>query len=348
MMLDQRKNLLGLNGTEIMRCLESLVEKPYRARQVAEWIHHRDARSFGEMTNLPLSLRSRLEESFCLEEPAVVHTTESPDGSRKYLFRFSDGATVEGVSMPQGRKATFCLSSQTGCSVGCRFCVTGALGPGRDLDEAEMLGQYRIMRRDLPPEIERVNIVFMGMGEPLLNREHLGRALDALYESVSPKRITVSTAGIIPGIQWLGGLPRRPKLAISLNAPDQKLREELMPVSRRYPLSELMEILRDFPLEGGRRITFEYVLIRDLNDRPRHARELRRLLHGVPAKINIIPLNEDAEHIPDLHRPSDASTEAFAESLRHTGLVVTIRRSRGLEVAAACGQLKSRHRFKEG
>jgi len=342
MMRDQRKNLLGLSAPEIVRCLEPLLEKPYRGRQVAEWIHHRDARSFAEMTSLPLSLRKRLDESFSLEEPAIVGTSDSPDGSRKYLFKFADGATVEGVSMPQGKKGTFCLSSQTGCSVGCRFCVTGALGAGRDLSEAEMLGQYRIMRRDLPPDIERVNIVFMGMGEPLLNREHLGRALDALYESVSPKRITVSTAGIIPGIRWLAGLPRRPKLAISLNAPEQALREELMPVSRRYPLSELMETIRDFPLEGGRRITFEYVLIDGINNQPRQARDLRRLLHGVPAKINIIPLNEDPKHLPGLHRPSETSIEEFAASLRHTGLVVTIRRSRGLEVAAACGQLKGR------
>ena len=341
-MSEEKINLIGLSLAEISILLEKSVDRPFRARQIGAWIHQRDAQSFEEMSNLPLALRRSLGESFSLEEPEVIERADSPDGSTKYLFRLSDGATIEGVSMPSGTKATFCLSSQTGCAVGCRFCVTGALGAGRNLSSAEMLGQYRIMRRELPREIERVNIVFMGMGEPLLNRDHLGPALEALYESVSPKRITVSTAGIIPGILWLAELPKRPMLAISLNAPTQALRRELMPISRKYPLEELMETLRNFPLQGGRRITFEYVLIRDLNDEFRHARELRRLLHGIPAKLNIIPLNEDQVHFPDLHRPSDETVEAFAERLRHAGLVVTIRWSRGRDVAAACGQLKGR------
>jgi len=294
------------------------------------------------MTNLPKELRELLDGSFSLEEPRVSERHLSEDQSTKYLFRFSDGTSVEGVSMLSGKKATFCLSSQTGCAVGCRFCVTGMLGAGRDLLPEEMVSQYRIMRRDLPDTVERINLVFMGMGEPLLNLKNLGRALEALYERVSPKRITVSTAGIIPGIRWLAALKRRPKLAISLNAPNQELREELMPISRKYPLRELIRTLRDFPLEGGRRITFEYVLIRDLNDAATHAKELRSLLRHIPAKINIIPLNEDSRYLQGLHQPSEDVVETFADRLRGAGLVVTVRRSRGGDVAAACGQLKGR------
>lgn len=342
-MSDQKPNLIGMSIAEISRVLEAFVDRSFRGGQVGGWIHQRDARSFEEMSNLPRSFREKLGEHFSLEEPEVVDRDESPDGSTKYLFRLSDGATIEGVSMPSGPKSTLCLSSQTGCAVGCRFCVTGALGNGRNLSSAEILGQYRIMRRELPPETERVNVVFMGMGEPLLNQEHLGLALEALYETLSPKRITVSTAGIIPGIIWLSQLPKRPKLAISLNAPRQDLREDLMPISRKYPIDSLMDTLRKFPLEGGRRITFEYVMIRGLNDGPSQARDLRKLLHGIPAKLNVIPLNEDPVHLPGLQRPSDGQVEKFAERIRHAGLVVTVRNSRGGDVAAACGQLKGRH-----
>lgn len=341
-MVSSRINLIGMSVNEISEALRDFVDQPYRGRQVGLWIHQRDCRSFEEMTNLPLTLRNLLQERFSLAEAEVVDRDESSDGSTKYLFRLDDGAEIEGVAMRSGTKATFCLSSQTGCALGCRFCVTGALGAGRNLRPEEILAQYRRMRREVPQEIERVNIVFMGMGEPLLNTEYLGRALEALYERVSPKRITVSTAGIIPGLLWLAALKRRPKLAISLNAPTQELREELMPISHTHPLEDLMSVLRDFPLEGGRRITFEYVLIRGVNDSPAHARQLRRLLHGIPSKLNIIPLNEDPKHLPGLYRPSEEVTEDFACSLREAGQVVTLRRSKGSDVSAACGQLKGR------
>jgi 23S rRNA (adenine2503-C2)-methyltransferase len=198
------------------------------------------------------------------------------------------------------------------------------------------------MLRDLDERIERVNVVFMGMGEPLLNTGSLGSALAVLYETVSPKRITVSTAGILPGIRWLAALERRPKLAVSLNAPDQERRAQLMPIAGRYPLDELMTALRAFPLDKGRRLTFEYVLIRDFNDAIADARALVSLLHGIPSKLNIIPLNEDREHFPGLHRPPVDTVESFAVALRDAGLTVTVRWSRGADVAAACGQLRGR------
>jgi 23S rRNA (adenine2503-C2)-methyltransferase len=310
---------------------------------VAHWILHRNATSFAEMTNLSLALRRRLEHNFAIQDPDVIEVTPSRDGCRKYLFRLSDGATVEGVSMPEDRKLTLCLSSQSGCAVGCRFCVTGALGAGRNLKPDEMVGQYRIMARET--EAERVNIVFMGMGEPLINTRNLGVALEVLSERVSPKRITVSTAGIVPGISWLAGLHRRPKLAVSLNAPDQGRRAEIMPIAERYSLQELMAELRAFPLEGGRRITFEYVLIRDFNDADSDALKLARLVRGLPCKLNLIPLNEDPEHLPGLFRPEPETVDRFSASLAAAGLNVTVRWSKGSDVAAACGQLKGRQKL---
>lgn len=244
--------------------------------------------------------------------------------------------------MREGAKATFCLSSQAGCAVGCTFCVTGALGAGRNLRADEMVGQHRVMLRALDPDTERVNLVFMGMGEPLLNATNLGQALDVLSERVSLKRITVSTAGVIPGIRWLAGLSRRPKLAVSLNAPDQHRRVQIMPIAGRYPLAELMAELRTFPLKRGRRITFEYVLIKDFNDSESDALATAKLIRGIPAKVNVIPLNEDAEHFPDLKRPEDDVVNRFAVQLRDAGLTVTVRWSRGEDVAAACGQLRGR------
>jgi len=337
--------LIGRDAKGIVALVAPHVDRPFRARQVARWILHRGAASFQEMTDLPLGLRQALGERFSLREPDLVEEQPSTDGSRKYLFALADGATVEAVAMPADDKVTMCLSTQTGCAVGCTFCVTGALGGGRDLKADEIVGQYRAMGRRLTSEAGRVNIVFMGMGEPLLNTSHLGRALDALFETVSPKRITVSTSGIIPGIRWLGTLARRPKLAVSLNAPEQELRARIMPITRRYPLDKLMAEVRRFPLERGRRITFEYVLIRDLNDDEEQADQLARLLRGLPCKVNLIPLNEDPLHLPGMERPSAEVVDRFAVRLRDSGRTVTVRWSKGGDVAAACGQLKGRHQL---
>jgi 23S rRNA (adenine2503-C2)-methyltransferase len=342
--VELRPNLIGQPAGAIQDLVAPMVDARYRARQIARWIVERDARSFDEMTDLPGWLRSDLDREFCLAEPEVVTTAASGDGARKYLFRLADGATVEAVAMPDGRKATLCLSSQAGCAVGCTFCVTGALGAGRNLRPDELVGQYRRMRRDLDPDTERVNLVFMGMGEPLLNRRHLETALAALATRVSLKRITVSTAGVVPGIRWLAGLERRPKLAVSLNAPDQARRVEIMPIAARWPLDTLMAELRRFPLERGRRITFEYVLIRDFNDAPEDAAAVANLVRGLPSKVNVIPLNEDSHHFPHLRQPSEAAVDRFARVLCDRDLTVTVRWSKGRDVAAACGQLKGLQR----
>jgi len=336
-------NLVGTTTERIAALVAPHVDRPFRARQVAHWIVRRHAVSFDDMTDLSLATRRHLSGLFEIRDPEVVTIAASGDGSTKYLFRLADGVTVEGVSMPDGTKITLCLSSQAGCAVGCTFCVTGALGAGRNLTADEIVGQYRVMMRAAHAEAERTNIVFMGMGEPLLNTTHLGEALDVLFETVSPKRVTVSTAGILPGIRWIAGRPRRPKLAISLNAPDQQRRREVMPISARYPLDELMEAVRAVPLERGRRITFEYVLIRGFNDAVADAVAVARLLRGVPSKVNVIPLNEDPVHFPHLRRPDERTVDDFARALRDAGVTVTVRWSKGLDVAAACGQLRGRH-----
>lgn len=336
-------SLIGKTTDAIAQVVGPHLDHPFRARQVAHWVVHRHATTFDEMANLPKTTRAELGTLFSLDEPEVVERTDSDDGSCKFLFRLNDGVTIEGVAMPDGPKLTLCLSSQAGCAVGCTFCVTGALGAGRNLTAAEIVGQYRVMLRNTAPEPERVNLVFMGMGEPLLNTTHMGEALDTLFERVSPKRITVSTSGILPGVRWLASRPRRPKLAISLNAPDQARREIVMPIAARYPLGDLMAAVRDFPLERGRRITFEYVLIRDFNDSPADARQVARLLHGIPSKVNVIPLNEDSDFFPDLRQPAETTVDDFARVLRSQGLTVTVRWSKGRDVAAACGQLKGRH-----
>ena len=337
-------NLVGRTPAEIGELLAPHVDRDFRSRQVARWIIDRNATDFSEMTDLPKDLRELLANHFMVADPAIAEVVDSSDGSRKFLMDLADGAAIEGVSMREGTKATFCLSSQAGCAVGCTFCVTGALGAGRNLTPQEMVGQYRLMLRDLDSDVERVNLVFMGMGEPLLNTQHLERALEVLSERVSLKRITVSTAGIIPGIRWLAGLERRPKLAVSLNAPDQERRREIMPIAGRYPLEDLFAELRAFPLERGRRITFEYVLIRGFNDEVADAAMVARLVGGIPSKINVIPLNEDREHFPDLRRPDDDTINRFAIRLRDASQTVTVRWSRGSDVAAACGQLRGRPR----
>lgn len=337
---DPRVNLLGAPTARIVDLLAGHVDRPFRARQVARWVHHRGALSFAEMTDLPIGLRHALCERFTLETPEVVTSLVSRDGSVRNVVRLADGATVETVTIPESNRVTVCVSSQTGCALGCRFCSTALLGSGRNLTSAEIVGQLRVALRKAQQLHSRVNVVFMGMGEPLLNRRGVRRAIDAISETISVRRVTVSTAGVVPGVRWLAGWERRPKLAVSLNAPDQARRAELMPIARQYPLEELMAAVRAFPLEKGRRITFEYVVIRGFNDAPEDARAVSRLLDGVPAKVNVIPLNPGPRPAAELLPPDESTLEAFVRALnRRSGLAITVRRSRGHDVAGACGQL---------
>jgi 23S rRNA (adenine2503-C2)-methyltransferase len=295
------------------------------------------------MTNLSRETRAALAERFTLAMPEVVTRTEpASDGSQKYLFRLADGQRIESVYMPMGDRVSICLSSQAGCAVGCTFCVTGFFGGGRNLTPGEMLGQFFTIRNEHAVPMERMNVVFMGMGEPLLNMENLETALDVLYRNVAPKRITVSTSGIIPGIDELAKLDRRPNLAISINAPDRKRREEIMPITKKYPLDELIAALKRYPTDHGREITVEYVLLAGYNDAASDAAALARLIRGVNAKVNAIPFNADPNLPAWMKRPSDAAIDRFVDALVRSGVAVTVRRSKGREIAAACGQLRGK------
>jgi len=336
-------NLYDLPPAAAEEALGSFVTPNFRVRQIQDWMYVHGVNSFEPMTNLPKETRSKLADRFSLSFPEVETTTApAADRSVKYLFRLADGSLIEAVYMPMGSRTTLCLSSQAGCAVGCTFCVTGFFGAGRNLTPSEMLGQLHRVREDRSLPLESVNVVFMGMGEPLLNVEHMATTLEILYRTISPRRITVSTSGILPGIAELATLERRPNLAVSINAPDQKRREEIMPITKAHPLDELMSALRAFPLEKGREITAEYVLLEGFNDAPGDARALAKLLAGGRFKVNAIPFNPD-ENLPAwMKRPSDMAIDRFAGELSSRGVAVTVRRSKGDTIAAACGQLRGR------
>ncbi|HVT45836.1 MAG TPA: 23S rRNA (adenine(2503)-C(2))-methyltransferase RlmN [Thermoanaerobaculia bacterium] len=340
---EQRLNLYDLAPSDLASTLQQFVSPPYRIEQIASWLYTKGVSSFDEMANLPRELRADLANDFTLSFPEVIQRTEpAADGSMKYLFRLQDGGLIEAVYMPMGERVTLCLSSQAGCAVGCTFCVTGFFGPGKNLTPSEMVGQLRLIQREQGLAAERMNIVFMGMGEPLLNFQNLSTTLEIFYRLVSPKRITVSTAGIVPGIRELARLSRRPNLAVSINAPDRARREEIMPVTGKYPLDDLVASLRDYPLEKGREITIEYVLLEGYNDSPADAGKLARLIRGVRCKVNAIPFNPDPNLPAWMKRPSDVGIDRFVDALVAAGVGVTVRRSKGREIAAACGQLRGR------
>ena len=339
----ERINLHDLAPLTLDATLRDFVSPPFRAKQIEEWMHVRGASSFEQMTNVPKELRAQLAERFTIDFPRVVEVTPpAPDGSRKYLFALADQQRIESVYMPMGDRTSVCLSSQAGCAVGCTFCVTGFFGAGRNLTPGEMVGQFFTIVHEHQVPLELMNVVFMGMGEPLLNYENVVTTLDILYRTVAPKRITLSTSGIIPGIEDLARLPRRPNLAVSINAPDRERREEIMPITKKYPLDELMAVLRRFPVEKGRDITMEYVLIAGYNDSPQDAAALAKLIRGVHAKVNAIPLNEDANLPKWMKRPSDAAIDRFVDALVSHDVRVTVRRSKGRDIAAACGQLRGK------
>lgn len=340
--MTQLLNLYDLPPAQLERTIGEVVSPAFRARQVAEWIK-RGAGSFDEMTNLSKDVRASLAQQFSVALPEVLTVTEpASDGSRKYLFKLADGQRIESVYMPIGDRISICLSSQAGCAVGCTFCVTGFFGAGRNLTPAEMLGQFWVIQREQQVPLEQMNVVFMGMGEPLLNYENVMVTLDALYQVIAPRRVTLSTSGIIPGIHQLAHAERRPNLAISINAPDRKRREEIMPITSKYPLDELMAALRQFPLEKGRDLTIEYVLLAGYNDSTQDAIALAKLIRGLHAKVNAIPFNEDANLPAWMKRPSDRDIDRFVDTLVRNGVRVTVRRSKGRDIAAACGQLRGK------
>ena len=317
----------------------------YRVAQASAWLHERDAATFDEMTDLPAAERAALAARFRLGAPALAHAARSSDGTVKHLWRLEDGELIESVLIPSGNRLTLCISSQAGCAMACVFCATGWSGYRRQLTPGEIVGQFRGARRwaaehGLGPI---TNVVFMGMGEPLANRRAVMPALTLLNTvyGLGARRITVSTVGIVPGIMELAGRPEQFRLAVSLHAPNHELRKKLVPVEKKYPLPTLLEALRAFEAAGGRRITFEYVLIDGINDDPRLADELATLVAPFTAHVNLIPFNP----VPGTGwQPSPRERQrAFAAVLDQRGIPVTVRGPRGRDIAAACGQLRAEH-----
>lgn len=324
----------------------ALGEKPFRARQIFRWLHQKGAASLDEMTDVPRTLRAALAERTSLTALARAAEQRSVDGTIKWTWRTHDGKLVESVYMPEAGRRTLCVSSQVGCAVGCTFCMTATMGLARNLGPGEIVDQvHRANRRLVELGVAEgprplTNLVFMGMGEPLANYASLRVALALLLAEDGPnfshRRVTVSTSGLVPVMRRLGE-ETEVKLAVSLNATTDAQRDALMPINRRWPIAELMKACREFPMRSGRRITFEYVLLAGVNDSADDARRLADLVRGVRAKVNLIPYNEN----PGLAfaAPSPDRVTAFQEALVRRELTVVVRRNRGRDIAAACGQL---------
>lgn len=335
-----RQDLLGLPRERLASVLTGLIDKPYRVDQIYRALHEHGVEDFDQITTLSKDLRAALQRDFTIGLPQEASRHQSADGTLKYLFRLHDGATIETVDIPDGDRRTLCLSSQAGCALACRFCVTGFWGGGRNLTSGEIVAQVLTAKQRQVPDTHGLNLVFMGMGEPLLNIDNLHMALEILLEQISWRRVTISTAGILPGLEAMAAWPVRPQLAISLHAPDEDRRSEIMPINRKYPLKDLLPLLAQFPLARKQRITFEYILIRDFNDANRDADLLAQLLKGLPAKVNLIPLNSDPVLGEDMRSPEPQRVEGFRKRLLERGVMATTRRQRGDDISAACGQLR--------
>jgi 23S rRNA (adenine2503-C2)-methyltransferase len=341
-------NLFGLDSAALERVVSSLGEPAYRAKQLYQWLYKKRVHGLEEMTNLGKELRGRLAEAWEVRWPERTERQLSYDGTVKYLFRLDDGATIESVYIPEKRRRTICISTQAGCPLRCAFCLTGISGYKRNLKAWEILGQVATVMAEAPqaPDDGRAkdlpwNIVVMGMGEPLLNVQATLPALRILMDkegfAVAPRRLTLSTVGILPGLKKLMEEPVRPNLALSLHAPNQELRARLMPIEAKYPLAEVIEAVQAYPIPRGGLVTYEYVLLSGVNDTPAHARELVKLVRGSRAKVNLIPLNATPE-IP-FDPPTREAVDAFCGILAAAKVVVSVRRQRGQDILAACGQL---------
>ncbi len=313
-------------------------EPSYRAGQVFGRLWQRPVDSFEAMSELPKALREALAQSFRITTLELATRQRSSDGTEKFLFRLHDGQLIETVAIPDGDRMTFCISSQAGCALQCAFCATGAMGFQRNLQPSEIAGQVRALRMLTPPVIP-TNIVFMGMGEPLMNWKAVGPTLTLLNDpralGIGARHITISTVGVLPGIVALSERPEQFRLAISIHAPSDALRKTLMPVNTKYPLAEVIEAARAF----DRRVTFEYVMLGGVNDQPEHAAQLAQLARECRAFVNLIPLHPGGS-MGFTPTPAPVIT-AFAKALRTRGVETAVRRSRGLDIAAACGQLRT-------
>ncbi|HEY2995994.1 MAG TPA: 23S rRNA (adenine(2503)-C(2))-methyltransferase RlmN [Methylomirabilota bacterium] len=338
-----RSNLVGLLPSELEDLAVALGASRYRGRQLATWIYRKQAREIDALTDLPKDFRARLAESHEIGLPELERATPSQDGSRKLVFRLADDRRVSAVLMPDDGRITLCVSTQVGCGYACAFCLTGTMGLDRNLTAGEIVGQLLAANALLGEEGRVTHVVFMGMGEPLANYAHLVTALKIMIDpklglAYSPRRLTVSTVGLVSGIDKLGREDLKVNLAISLHGATDEVRGRLMPINRSWNLEALMAAVKRYPLASRQRVFFEYVMLEDVNDSAEDARALVRLLRGVKAKVNLIPFN-DWEGAP-FRRPPLPRILAFQGILLDAGLTTTVRWSKGEDIGAACGQLK--------
>ncbi|MCP4568580.1 MAG: 23S rRNA (adenine(2503)-C(2))-methyltransferase RlmN [FCB group bacterium] len=338
-------NIFGLTRAELEETLVDMGEKAFHGRQLYKWIYKHRVFDFSEMTDIRLDLRAMLNREFSVDLPSIADSRKSSDGTEKFLFRLADGKMIESVLIEDDSsgRMTLCVSSQVGCALGCRFCATGYLGFDRNLTVGEILAQPLIIR-NLYGEEAFDNLVFMGMGEPMLNYDRVMAAIEIMTDSlglmIGAKRITISTSGVVPGIRWLAQSSSKVHLALSLNAANDKLRRKLMPVAKSYPLPKIMEAVREWTTVRKRRVTFEYILFKGINDGDENALALAELIRGIPCKINLLAYNlvDGVEY----QRPDDEDIDRFARVLYPRTPAVTVRKSRGGDIDAACGQLAGR------
>jgi 23S rRNA (adenine2503-C2)-methyltransferase len=326
---------------ELEEALEARGTERFHARQLYRWIYRRGTTDFEFMTDLSRTLRTRFRDELSVSTPHIVNDERSVDGTRKFVLELSDRRRIESVFIPDTPSMTFCISTQVGCAMSCGFCLTGKMGLVRNLTAGEIAGQVRVLAAATGLLEFPFNIVLMGMGEPLHNYDNTMKALRILHSehglAISPRRVTLSTVGIVPGLERLAREPLMPNLAVSLHATTDEQRTELVPPNRKYPLAAILDACSRFPLKKRSRITFEYVMLDGVNDTADDARRLVKLLSGIKAKVNLIPLNP-APGIP-YDRPSDARVDRFAQILADRHITVSVRKSRGQDIRAACGQL---------
>jgi|AraplaMF_Col_mMF_1032025.scaffolds.fasta_scaffold00059_24 23S rRNA (adenine2503-C2)-methyltransferase len=346
---DAKRMLVGLSREELTQLMQEIGEPAFRARQLWHWIYHRGETEFEKMTSLAKPFRAALAERFEVGRPGISVDRESIDGTRKWLLKFQDGQEAEAVHIPEADRGTLCVSSQVGCTLTCKFCHTGTQRLVRNLSSGEIVGQVMNARDSLgewpSPQDGRLlsNIVMMGMGEPLYNYDNVAKALKIVMDhegiSISKRKITLSTAGVVPMI-GRAGAELGVNLAISLHAVTDELRDKIVPINKKYPIAELMQACRDYPtLNNARRITFEYVMLKDVNDSPADARALVKLIKDIPAKVNLIPFNPWPG--APFERSTNEAISKFAEIVFNAGYASPVRTPRGEDIMAACGQLKS-------
>lgn len=344
--MNQKVNLLNYNYQQLRELMVSWGEKPYRAQQLMQWIHQVGLHEFSKMTNLGKALQQKLEELACIALPEIISCQESSDGTHKWLMKLDCGNSIETVFIPEKNRGTLCVSSQVGCALNCSFCSTGKQGFNRNLTCAEIIGQVWLAVRYLSKEQGAhdrsiTNVVMMGMGEPLLNFDNVVSAMDMMMDDyaygLAKRRVTLSTSGVLPELERLR--ERSPvALAVSLHAPNDALRNELVPINKKYPLAQLMTLCKGyFKNDSKRKITFEYVMLKGVNDQPEHAAELAKLLRDIPSKVNLIPFNP----FPLTHyeRSPQSVIDDFRERLAKKGIHTITRKTRGDDIDAACGQL---------